>query len=58
MELKDDSISLTALTFDTSKVKVVDEEISDFANALELVKTLAEKLPKDDLAHIFVLSDG
>jgi hypothetical protein len=58
MELKDDSISLTALTFDESKVKVVNAAISDFANAVELGKQLVGELPKDELVHIFVLSDG
>lgn len=58
MELKDDSISLTALTFDEAKVRVVDASIRDFANAVELGKQLVEELPKDDLKHIFVLSDG
>jgi hypothetical protein len=58
IELKDESISLTALTFDESTVKVVDASMSDFSNAVELGEKLVKELTKDGLIHIFVLSDG
>jgi hypothetical protein len=57
-EVLDDSIVATALQFEKTKIKVIQERITDKANAFEMGKSIYQKLNGDDLVHILVLSDG
>ncbi|WP_026708694.1 FIST signal transduction protein [Flavobacterium frigidarium] len=57
--VNDNSISVTAIEFENATYKVERENILDFnKNAVELGKSLYEKMPKDNLKHLFVLSEG
>jgi len=58
-----DSINLakavaTAVSFDKGKVEISVEDFSDTDNQYKASHRLVEKLPKDNLKHIFILSDG
>jgi len=58
-----DSISLanavaTAVSFDKGKVEISIEDFTDTDNQYKASHRLIEKLPKDNLKHIFILSDG
>ncbi|MEZ7516403.1 FIST signal transduction protein [Flavobacterium frigidarium] len=57
--VNDNSISVTVIEFENATYKVERENILDFnKNAVELGKSLYEKMPKDNLKHLFVLSEG
>jgi len=57
-ELFDHSLSITAIEFNTSDVKVVSDNISQFDASAEIGKTLVSRLPTQGLRHVFILSDG
>jgi len=48
----------TAISFDEGHVKLSIEDFSETDNLFEVSKTLVEKLPTENLKHIFLLSDG
>lgn len=55
----DESISVTALQFDKSSFVIKRENILNFnKNAKKLGEVLYEKIPKENLKHLFVLSEG
>jgi len=54
----DDSITLTAVTFETTRVVPVYTPVRKAEESLAAGEKLALQLDKDELAHIFVLSDG
>ncbi len=54
----DDSITVTAVQFDSTVIRALDAQIPDIAASFEVGQSLASRLPKDDLVHAFVLSDG
>lgn len=57
--VNDNSISVTVIEFENATYKVERENILDFnKNAVELGKSLYGKMPKDNLKHLFVLSEG
>jgi hypothetical protein len=57
--VNDNSISITALEFEKSTFVVQTENILKFnKNADELGQALYEKMPKEGLKHLFVLSEG
>lgn len=56
--IKDDSLCLTAIAFDSVKVSVVSQSIQNFPNSSELGKELIQGLPIDGLKHVLVFSDG
>ena len=58
VEVKDDSISCTAIQFEHTTLKVSSTAIGVKGNSFETGQYLAEDLLSDDLVHIFVLSDG
>jgi len=58
-----DSISLAnavaiAVSFDKGKVEISIEDFTDTDNQYKASHRLVEKLPKNNLKHIFILSDG
>lgn len=57
-ELKNGSSVLTAVYFEKSSVKVVSEHIQSMDESFRLGQRLIDKLEKDNLVHILILSDG
>ncbi|NRS89079.1 hypothetical protein HNQ02_001999 [Flavobacterium sp. 7E] len=57
--VNDESISVTAIELENSSFIVKRENILDFdKNAKELGEALYDKMPKENLKHLFVLSEG
>ncbi len=54
----DNSIVATAFYFDKAEVKTAGISIYDFNNSHEAAIALVDKLPKEKLAYILILSDG
>lgn len=57
-EVTDDSLVATAVHFDHTTVRGAQITIEDAAQSQQAGEKLAAQLPKEGLAHIFVLSDG
>lgn len=57
-QVLDDSLVVTALQFEHTRVEGASTIIGDTGNSFAAGRRLAETLQKDDLVHIFVLSDG
>jgi hypothetical protein len=57
-QVTDDTLVVTAVEFEKTTVKGFDFQLSDVANSFEAGRKLAAQLPKEDLVHILVLSDG
>jgi len=58
-----DSVNLTkvvatAVYFDKGKIEISVEDFTDIDNQYKTSYRLIDKLPKDNLKHIFILSDG
>jgi hypothetical protein len=51
-------LSMTTVCFEHTKVQMSSIEINDISDSFEVGKKLVSTLLKDDLKHIFVLSDG
>lgn len=56
--VKDQSIALTAIQFEKTQLKLVSVKVEDKLSSEKAGKKIAEKLFKQDLKHVFVLSDG
>ena len=54
----DDSLAVTAVDFEKTEIRVASIDINDANDSADAGSKLAEKLQGDDLAHIFILSDG
>jgi hypothetical protein len=54
----DNTMVLTAITFEKSQIKPVHVSADDFNNSFDAGKALAEQLLKEGLKYVFVLSDG
>lgn len=54
----DDSLVVTAVDFDKTEVMVATMSIQDAADSYDAGVKMAEKLKGDNLAHVFLLSDG
>lgn len=54
----DDTIIATAILFERTKIEYKSIEIADASNSYEAGSKLIEMLDKQDLSHVFVLSDG
>ncbi len=54
----DDSLCVTAVSFEKTKLKAVSMNIGEAKDSFEAGVQMAEKLSGDDLVHIFLLSDG
>ncbi|QBN17517.1 FIST signal transduction protein [Flavobacterium nackdongense] len=57
-EVIDDTISLVAIQFQSTKIKTSEISIDDFDSSYEAGKILINNLPQKDLKLVFVLSDG
>tara|TARA_B100000809_G_C15115950_1_gene522437 strand:+ start:179 stop:1360 length:1182 start_codon:yes stop_codon:yes gene_type:complete len=56
--VKDNSISLTAIHFQKTRVKKVAVKIDDMAHSYEAGQEIGRQFESQDLRHIIVLSDG
>ncbi len=54
----DDSVTATAVEFESSVIRAVDGTITNPLNSFQTGQELADRLPKEGLVHAFVLSDG
>lgn len=54
----DDSVTATAVEFDSTMIRALDGTITDPQSSFEVGQDLAGRLPKEGLVHAFVLSDG
>jgi hypothetical protein len=54
----DDSLVVTAVDFEKTEVKVATMSIQDAADSHDAGVKMAKKLKGDNLAHVFLLSDG
>jgi len=57
-QVRDGSLSLSSLAFNSAKVKAVQVEVSAFENSLLAGNALAQQLPSEDLKHVLIFSDG
>lgn len=57
-EVSDDSIVLSAIKFDKTKLYFTESNITNADQSEEIGKKLADSMPKDDLSHVMVFSDG
>ncbi len=57
-EVVDDQLVATALAFDSTTVSAQQVNVCDYEGSYQAGLALAEKLPKEGLVHIFILSDG
>lgn len=57
-QVNDDSLTVTAIDFEKTKVKSVKVNISDVSESYDAGKEIATLLNGDGLKHIFLLSDG
>jgi DUF438 domain-containing protein len=55
-QVNDNSITVTAIEFENLVVKT--ENILEHTNAEQLGEALYNQIPKKDLKHLFVLSEG
>lgn len=58
LEVYNDTISLTAITFEKTSIQSHGINISDFENSYDAGANLIGKLPKEGLKYIMVISDG
>lgn len=54
----DDTIIATAILFERTKIEYKSIEIAEASNSYDAGSKLIEMLDKQDLSHVFVLSDG
>ncbi len=54
----DDTITATAVFFEKSGIEVAEEPINNMDESYEVGRRLAERLKKDHLRHILILSEG
>lgn len=57
-QVNNESISLTAVNFQKTKIKIVKTKINQMEDSRRVGEELVEMLDKDDLRHIFILSEG
>lgn len=57
-QVTDNSIVLTAVQFDRTKLKTISLPITDMSESFNVGKNLVDALDKTGLKHILVLSDG
>lgn len=56
--VRDGTIVATAVALDHGRIHAASIRIVDCASSLDAGRRLAEALPRDELAHVLVLSDG
>lgn len=57
-DVTDDSIALTAIKFERTTLKFAEASIESAEQSEEIGKKLAAGLPKEDLNHVMIFSDG
>jgi hypothetical protein len=57
-QVHDDTLVLTAVDFDKTKLNSASVNIADFDNCHDAGKALAKQLDHNELKYVFVLSDG
>ena len=57
-EVKDDTLSLTAVNFEKTDLKFAKIGISETSSSSDAGKRLGDMLPHGNLSHVFILSDG
>lgn len=57
-EVSDDSIVLSAIKFDKTKLYFTESSINSADQSEEVGRKLADSIPKEDLSHVMVFSDG
>lgn len=57
-EVSDDSLVLTAIKFEKTKLVFVETEINNVEESEQIGKKLAEGLKKEELNHVMIFSDG
>jgi hypothetical protein len=57
-QVTDDALVVTAIEFKETKVRGFDAQLTAGQGGYEVGRDLAGRLPKQDLVHVFVLSDG
>ena len=57
-EIYNNSIVCTAVQFDKTTLRIVSEEVTKMDDSFRIGQQLIANLPKDNLAHILVLSEG
>jgi hypothetical protein len=58
LEVFENSISITAVKFSSTKLRLESVDLSKYKNSTECGEGLCEKFPVKDLKHLMVLSDG
>jgi hypothetical protein len=56
--VNDETVSLTAIQFEKTKVKAAAVQIKDISNSYEAARQLAAQLEPDDLKNVLIISDG
>lgn len=56
--VEDGTIALSALVFSRAHVQAVSELVHDASQSREVSRRLTEQLPKDNLRHVLVFTDG
>jgi hypothetical protein len=57
-EILNNNIVCTAVWFEHTKIEIAEERINEMENSFFVGVSLAEKLSKDNLVHIMILSEG
>src|SRR5258708_37675269 len=57
-EISDDEIVAAAISFDATRLRLVRQDISDAQQSRNCGETIGRALSREDLAGVFVLSDG
>jgi len=58
LEVSDGTISLAAILFEKTTIQCVEADIADTSQSQEVGRKLASSLPKEELIHVLVLSEG
>lgn len=57
-EVSDDTLTVTAILFEKTKIECAEANITSIAESESVAKQLIADLPKENLTHLMVFSDG
>jgi hypothetical protein len=57
-DVNDDGIVAAAIRFDSTRLRLVDQDVTDASQSWNCGETIGRALREDDLAGVFLLSDG
>jgi hypothetical protein len=57
-EVNDETLSLTAIEFEKTKIKSADINIEDFKNSFDAGKSIASSFEQSNLKNVIIISDG